>query len=173
LKDVSLVALFTLVRRAHNTEGNSLCQFLPLASKSWNILVFIPYMISLLVRSTCPFICGCAADDGWCWIPKSTQHLVNFVHLNCVPLFVRTLLDTPNLYMMLCRNLTTASCVIFTASTTSIHLVNVWIPTNKYLKPPGTLGKMPTMSIPQTAKGQEISIGWSGLAYFVVCFCKN
>jgi hypothetical protein len=42
--------------------------------------------------------------------------------------------------------------------------------TNKYLKPPGALGKMPMMLIPQTAKGLEISIGQRGLACFIVCF---
>jgi hypothetical protein len=72
--------------------------------------------------------------------------------------------------MMLCMNLTAASWVIFTADMASIHLMNVSIPINKYLNPAGTLGRMPTMSIPQTAKGQEISIGWRGLACFVVCF---
>jgi hypothetical protein len=39
-------------------------QHIPLACYSWNILVFIPCRISLLVRSTCPFVCGCVADDG-------------------------------------------------------------------------------------------------------------
>jgi hypothetical protein len=81
-------------------------------------------------------------------MPKSTHHLINFAPLNYVPLSVRTLLGTPNLYMMLCRNLTAASWVIFTADMASIHLVNVLILTNKYMKPPGALGKMPTMSIP-------------------------
>jgi hypothetical protein len=61
--------------------------------------------------------------------------------------------------MMLCRNLTVDSWVIFTADTTSIYLVNVSIMKNKYLKLRGALGKMPMMSIPQTAKSQEISIG--------------
>jgi hypothetical protein len=60
---------------------------------------------------------------------------------------------------MLYRNLTAASWVIFTAGTASIHLVNVSTPMNKYLKPPGALGKMPTMLISQTAKGQKTSIG--------------
>jgi hypothetical protein len=65
--------------------------------------------------------------------------------------------------MMLCRNLTAAPWVIFTVGMASIHLVNVSTLTNKYLKPPSVLGKMPTMSIPQTVKGQEISIGQRGI----------
>jgi hypothetical protein len=75
--------------------------------------------------------------------------------------------------MMLYRNLTAASWVILTAGMAFIHLMNVSIPTNKYLKPPGALGKMPMMLIPETAKGQEISIGRRGLACFIVCFWKN
>jgi hypothetical protein len=55
--------------------------------------------------------------------------------------------------MMLCRNLTVASCVIFTTGIASIHLVNVSIATNKNLKPPGALGKMHMMSISEIAKG--------------------
>jgi hypothetical protein len=90
---------------------------------------------------------------------KSAQRLANFAPLNCVSLSIRTLLGMLNLYMMLYRSLTAASWVIFTAGMTSIHLVNVSILTNNYLKPPGALGKMPMMSIPQTAKGREISIG--------------
>jgi hypothetical protein len=65
----------------------------------------------------------------------------------------------PNLYMILCRNLTAASYVMFTTSIASIHLVKVLITTNNNLNPPGALGKMPTMLIPQIAKGQERSIG--------------
>jgi hypothetical protein len=71
--------------------------------------------------------------------------------------------------MMLCRNLTAASCVIFTIDIVSIHLVNVSIATNKNLKPPGALSKMPMMSISQIAKGQERSIGQREFACFVVC----
>jgi hypothetical protein len=61
---------------------------------------------------------------------------------------MRTHLGTPNLYMILYRNLTAASCVMFTTGIASIYLVNVSIATNKNLKPPGALGKTPTMSIP-------------------------
>jgi hypothetical protein len=63
-------------------------------------------------------------------------------------LSVRTLLGTQNLYIMLCRNLTAASFVIFATGIASIHLVNILIVTNKNLKPPGALGKMLMMSIP-------------------------
>jgi hypothetical protein len=76
----------------------------------------------------------------------------------------------PNLYIMHYRNLTVASCVIFTTGIASIHMVNVLITMNKNLKPPGALGKMPMMSIPHIAKGQERSIGQRGFAYFIVCF---
>jgi hypothetical protein len=61
---------------------------------------------------------------------------------------MRTHLGTLNLYMILYRNLTAASCVMFTTGIASIYLVNVSIATNKNLKPPGALGKTPTMSIP-------------------------
>jgi hypothetical protein len=57
--------------------------------------------------------------------------------------------------MMLCRNLTAASYVIFATDIASIHLVNVSIAMNKNLKLLGAPGKMPMMSIPQITKGQE------------------
>jgi hypothetical protein len=78
-----------------------------------------------------------------------------------------------NLYMMLCRNLAAASYVIFSIGIASIHLVNVLIMMNKNLKPLGALGKMPMVSIPHIAKGQERSIGQREFACFVVCFWKN
>jgi hypothetical protein len=78
-----------------------------------------------------------------------------------------------NLYIMLLRNLTAASCVMFTTEVASIHLVNVSMPTNKNLKLPGALGRMSMISTPHTAKGQERSMGRRGFACFVVCFRKN
>jgi hypothetical protein len=57
--------------------------------------------------------------------------------------------------MILYKNLTTASWVMFTTGITSIYFVNVSIATNKNLNPPGVLGKTPTMSIHQIANSQE------------------
>jgi hypothetical protein len=62
---------------------------------------------------------------------------------------------------------------MFTTGMASIHLVNVSIKANKNLNPPGALGKIPMMSIPHIAMGQEISIDQRGFACFVVCFWKN
>jgi hypothetical protein len=55
--------------------------------------------------------------------------------------------------MMLYRNLTAASYMIFATGIASIHLVNVSIMMNKNVNPPGALGKMPTMLIPHIANG--------------------
>jgi hypothetical protein len=53
-----------------------------------------------------------------------------------------------NRYMILYRNLIVVSYVMFTTGIASIHLVNMSMVTNKNLNPPGTLGKVTTMSIP-------------------------
>jgi hypothetical protein len=66
---------------------------------------------------------------------------------------VRTHLGTPNMYMILCRNLTATSYMMFTTGIASIHLVNVSIVMNKNRNPLGALGKMPMISIPQIEKG--------------------
>jgi hypothetical protein len=62
---------------------------------------------------------------------------------------------------------------MFTTDIVFIHLVNVSIMMNKNLNPLGALGRIPMMSIPHIAKGQERSIGQKEFACFVVCFLKN
>jgi hypothetical protein len=62
---------------------------------------------------------------------------------------------------------------MFTSGISSIYLVNVSIMMNKKLNSSGALGKTPTMSIPQIAKGQERLIGQRGFAFFIVCFWKT
>jgi hypothetical protein len=125
----------------------------PLVSRLWNIRVFIPCRIRPFACSTFPFVWGCTVDDTRWLMPKSEQHLANFAHLNWVSLYVRTHLGTPNLYMILCRNLTDVSCVMFTTGIASIHLVNVSIARNKNLNPPVALGRMSTILFPQIANG--------------------
>jgi hypothetical protein len=98
------------------------------------------------------------------------QHLKNLDPLNWVPLSVRTLYSTLNLYIMLWRNLTVASYVMFTTGVASIHLMKVSMPTNKNIKPPGALGRTTMMSIPHIAKDQERSMGQRGFTCFIVCF---
>jgi hypothetical protein len=75
--------------------------------------------------------------------------------------------------MMLLRNLTVVSCVMFTTGVASIHLVNVSILMNNNLKLPGALGRMLMISTPHTAKGQERLMGRREFACFIVCFWKN
>jgi hypothetical protein len=58
---------------------------------------------------------------------------VNFAPLNQVSLSVRTHLGTPNLNIILSRNLAVASYVMFTNGIAFIHLVNVSIATNRNL----------------------------------------
>jgi hypothetical protein len=75
--------------------------------------------------------------------------------------------------MILCKNLTAASYVIFATGIASIHLVKVSTAANKNPNPSGALGKMPMISILQIAKGQERSIGQREFACFDVYFWKN
>jgi hypothetical protein len=51
------------------------------------------------------------------------------------------------------KNVTACSALRFVMGRTSIHLENLSIATNKWVKPPGAFRKGPTMSSPHTAKG--------------------
>ena len=75
--------------------------------------------------------------------------------VNCVPLSVIILLGTPKRHMSPLKNLMADCAVTFLTSSTSGHFVNLSIATYKYSKPPTARGKGPSMSSPQTEKGQE------------------
>ena len=78
--------------------------------------------------------------------------------VNCVPLSVMILLGTPKRQTIDLKNLTADYAVTFLTGSTSGHFVNLSIATYKYSKPPTALGKGPSMSSPQTEKGQERGI---------------
>ena len=75
--------------------------------------------------------------------------------VNCVPLSVITLLGTPKRHTIPLKNLTADYDVTFLTASTFGHFVNLSIATYKYSKPPTAQGKGPSMSSPQTEKGQE------------------
>ena len=75
--------------------------------------------------------------------------------VNWVPLSVITLLGTPKRHTSPLKNLTADWAVTFLTASTSGHFVNLSIATYKYSKPPTAHGKGPSMSSPQTEKGQE------------------
>ena len=81
--------------------------------------------------------------------------------VNCVPLSVMTLFDTPKRQTSSLKNLTADCAVTFLTGSTSVHLVNLSIATYKYSKPTVARGKGPSMSSPQTENGQERGIVWS------------
>ena len=75
--------------------------------------------------------------------------------VNCVVLSVMTLFGTPKRQTSPLKNLTVDCAVTFLTASTSGHFVNLSIATYKYSKPLTARGKGPSMSSPQTEKGQE------------------
>ena len=75
--------------------------------------------------------------------------------MNCVSLSVITLLGTPKRHTSPLKNLMAECAVTFLTASTSGHFVNMSIATYKYSKPTTARGKGPSMSSPQTVKGQE------------------
>jgi len=68
--------------------------------------------------------------------------------VNYVPLSVIMELGTPNRWMMSVKNSTAFSDLILVMGWTSIHLENLSIVTNKWVKPLGTFCRGPTRSRP-------------------------
>ena len=78
--------------------------------------------------------------------------------VNCVPLSVMILLGTVKRHTSPLKNLMADCAVTFLTASTSGHFVNLSIATYKYSKPPMAREKGPSMSSPQTEKGQERGI---------------
>ena len=78
-----------------------------------------------------------------------------------VPLSVMMEFGTPKWWTMSWKK--AAACADFAVVTgfASIHFVNLSTATSRWVKPPGSLLRGPTMSSPQTAKGHVIGIVWS------------
>ena len=81
-----------------------------------------------------------------------SQNAKNFLPVNWVPLSVMIEFRTPNLKTMSVKNSTAYSDLILPMGRASIHLENLSIATNKWVKPPGAFCSGPTRSSPHTAK---------------------
>ena len=78
--------------------------------------------------------------------------------MSWVPLSVMIEFGTPNLWIMSVKNCTAYLDLIFAMGRASIHLENMSIATNKWVKPPGAFCSGPTRSNPHTAKGHVMGM---------------
>ena len=97
------------------------------------ILGLRPYRSMSFVRSTYPFIWGCAmaAQSTWMWC--SSQNQRNFLPVNCVPLSVMMEFGTPKRWMMSGKNSTACSDLIIEIGQPSIHFVNLSTVTSEWV----------------------------------------
>ena len=91
LKGDSLVADQGVHLQAHNTSNNSFGH-LPFAPSN---LLRNSTNMTLLAASTCPLVCGCSTELVICLIPKSIQNLASSLSMNCRPLSIMIVCDTP------------------------------------------------------------------------------
>ena len=76
---------------------------------------------------------------------------------------------TPNLKTMPMKNRTACSDLILPMGRASIHLENLSIATNKWVKHPGAFFSGPTRSSPHTANGHVMGMvcrAWAGRCVF-------
>ena len=65
---------------------------------------------------------------------------------------------TPNLWIMSVKNCIAYSDLILAMGRASIHLLNLSIATNKWVKPPGAFYNGPMRCSPHTAKGHVMGM---------------
>ena len=110
------------------------------------------------MRSTCPFVRGCATAAQSIWMCCSSHNQMNFLLVNYVPLSMMMEFGTPKRWMMSRKNSTACSDLIVEIGRALIHFVNLSTVTSKWVKPTGTFLRGPTRSSPQTTKGHVMGI---------------
>src|SRR3954463_7497885 len=153
-KGVKPVDLFGVVRRLQRTAGSSSSQQPSERSSGTTSRGLMPERMRPLARSTWPFDCGWAADDKSSRMPCVAQKRVNAPLAKFVPLSVMMLCGTPYRVVISAMNVTAVGPFSFLIGFASIHLVNLSIATSRCVMPPRAVLNGPTMSRPQTAKGQ-------------------
>ena len=158
------MALFGVVRSDQRTADSSSIHTFPLVLKRLNACVLSPLRTSALIRSTCPLLRGCATEAKHTFVPNSSQYSGKEWLVNWDPLSVMILLGTPKRLTIPWMKVMAAWAVMLHTGCTSGHLVNLSMATKRNRYPPTDRGKGPTMSSPQTAKGQEMGIVYSACA---------
>src|SRR3954464_10504620 len=114
----------------------------------------MPEKMRPLARSTWPFDCGWATDAKSSRMPCVAQKRANAPLAKLVQLSVMMLCGTPYRVVMSAMNVMAVGPFSFLIGFASIHLVNLSTATSRCVMPPRTVLNGPTMSRPQTVKGQ-------------------
>jgi hypothetical protein len=85
-------------------------------------------------------------------MPESAQNFLNSLAVNGVPLSVKMLLGTPNLYMISLMNYTALAVVMEATGFTSIHFVNLSTAMKIYVNSPLDFLNGPIKSSPHVKK---------------------
>src|SRR3954462_12684144 len=153
-KGVKLDDLFGVVRRLQRTAGSSSSQQPAERSSGTTSHGLMPERMRPLARSTWPFDCGWATDAKSSQMPCVAQKCAKAPLAKFVPLSVMRLGGTPYRVVISAMNVTAVSPFSFLIGFASIHLVNLSTATRRCVMPPRAVLNGPTMSRPQTTKGQ-------------------
>ena len=153
------VDLFGVVHRLQRTADSSSSQQPAERSSGTTSRGLMPERMSPFARSTWPFDCGWATDAKSSRMPCVTQKRASAPLAKFVPLSVMMLCGTPYRVVMSAMNATAVGPFSYLIGFAAIHLVNLSTATSRCVMLPRAVLNGPTMSSPQTAKGQ--ARGWS------------
>ena len=114
----------------------------------------MPERMRPLARSTWLFDCRWATDTRSNRMPCVAQKRAKAPLAKFVPLLVMMLCGMPYRVVISAINVTVVGPFSFLIGFASIHLVNLSTATSKCVMPPRAVLNGPTMSSPQTTKGQ-------------------